>query len=157
MISVPCSLTMWVVPEPEALLRFLLRAFQDRFPLVVEDLLQLPREPMIVAEGFGFTPELLLPILLSRHQAVWLVPSEEFKRASVTRRNKPSFRDRVSDPQRATRNVFVRDMPLAERVQEQARSRDLMVYEIDGTRLVEEMARLIAQHFEPFFRKRKVA
>jgi hypothetical protein len=105
----------WVIPEPEELLRFLLCSFQDRFPLVVEDLLELPRDPMIVAEGFGFTPELLSPVLSSRHQAVWLVPSEEFKWASMERRKKPSFRDQVSDPQRATRNVFLRDMLLAQR------------------------------------------
>jgi 2-phosphoglycerate kinase len=102
----------WVHPQPEELLQFLLRGFQDRFPLVVEDLLDLPEEPPIVAEGFGFTPGLLCPILSSKRQAVWLVPTEQFKLASLERRNKPSFKDRVSDPERATRNVFERDMLL---------------------------------------------
>jgi len=73
----------WVHPEPEDLLQFVLRGFQDRFPLVVEDLLDLPKEPMIVAEGFGFTPELLSPILSSKRQAIWLVPTEDFKWASM--------------------------------------------------------------------------
>jgi len=138
----------WVHPEPEDLLQFALRGFEDRFPLVVEDLLDMPREPVIVAEGFGFTPELLSPILSSKRQAVWLVPTEDFKRASMERRNKPSFRDKVSDPQRATRNVFVRDMLLAEEVSAQAESRGLTVYKIEGARSVEEMATLIERHFE---------
>jgi 2-phosphoglycerate kinase len=140
----------WVHPEPEDLLQFVLRGFQDRFPLVVKDLLDLPKEPMIVAEGFGFTPELLSPILSSKRQAIWLVPTEDFKWASMERRNKPSFRDEVSDPKRATRNIFIRDMLLAKQVRAQAQSRGLTVYEIDGSRSVEEMAVLIEQHFKPF-------
>jgi len=105
---------------------------------------------MIVAEGFGFTPELLSPILSSKRQAIWLVPTEDFKWASMERRNKPSFRDEVSDPKRATRNIFVRDMLLAKQVRAQAQSRGLTVYEIDGSRSVEEMAVLVEQHFKPF-------
>ncbi|MGD1993701.1 MAG: hypothetical protein PVI59_10955 [Anaerolineae bacterium] len=140
----------WVHPEPEELLQFVLRGFQDRFPLVVEDLLDLPEEPMTVAEGFGFTPELLYPVLSSKRQAVWLVPTEDFKWASMERRNKPSFKDMVSDPGRAVRNVFMRDMLLAEEVRRQAESRGLTVYEIDGSRSVEEVATLIEGHFEPF-------
>jgi len=139
----------WVRPEPEGLLRFTLQAFRDRFPLVVEDLLALPGEPMVVAEGHGLTPELISPVLSSNRQAVWLVPTEEFKWASMKRRNKPSFRDKTSDPDRATKNVFTRDMLLAERVNAQAQSRGLTVVEIDGSRSAEEMASLIERHFEP--------
>ena len=103
-----------------------------------------------MAEGFGFTPELLSPILSSKRQAIWLVPTEDFKWASMERRNKPSFRDEVSDPKRATRNIFIRDMLLAKQVRAQAQSRGLTVHEIDGSRSVEEMAVLIEQHFKPF-------
>jgi len=138
----------WVRPEPEDLLRFTLQAFRDRFPLVVEDLLALPGEPMLVAEGHGLTPELISPMLSSKRQAIWLVPTEEFKWASMKRRNKPSFRDGTSDPERATKNLFMRDMLLAERVKTQAQSRGLTVVEIDGSRSAEEMASLIERHFE---------
>jgi hypothetical protein len=140
----------WVRPEPEELLQWHMQAFRDRFPLVMEDLLGLPGEPMVVAEGFGLTPGLLSPVLSSKRQAVWLVPTERFKWASGKRRSKPSFRDKVSDPERATRNVFRRDMLLAERVKAQAQSRGLTVYQIDGSRSVEEIATLVEQHFDPF-------
>jgi hypothetical protein len=140
----------WVRPEPAYLVQRALRGFRDRFPLVIEDLLALPREPMIVAEGFGLTPALLFPVLSSVRQAVWLVPTEAFKWASMQRRNKPSFRDETSDPERATRNLFRRDMMLTERFKAQARSRGLTVYEVDGSRSIAEMAALIDQHFAPF-------
>lgn len=44
----------------------------------------------------------------------------------------------------------MRDMLLAKQVRAQAQSRGLTVYEIDGSRSVEEMTTLIEQHFEPF-------
>ena len=140
----------WVHPEPKDLFRFVWEGFRHRFPLVVQDLLDLPAEPMMVVEGFGLTPELVSRVISNSRQAVWLVPTEEFKRASMERRGKPSFRDQVSDPERATRNVFQRDMMLAERLREQARVLGLTVYEADGSRSIEEMADLIEHHFGPF-------
>ncbi len=139
----------WVKPSPETLLQFALQSFEDRFPLVVEELLALPAEPMIVAEGFGLTPAILCPVLSSERQAVWLVPTEAFKRCSMERRHKPSFRDEVSDPDRATRNLFGRDVLLAELVKAQARSHGLTVHEVDGSRSAQEVATAIERHFEP--------
>lgn len=138
----------WIIPTPEEILRFNLVSFQDRFALVLKELLEVPAYPKIVAEGFGFLPELLAPILASKNQAVWLTPSEEFKLASMRRRGKPSFKDQVSDPERAFRNVFERDMLLARHIREQAESRGLTVFEVDGTRSLEEMAGLIESHFK---------
>jgi len=140
----------WVQPEPEDLFQFTLQAFRDRFPLVIEDLLALPGATTIVAEGHGLIPELVAPVLSGKRQAIWLVPTEEFKRVSMERRNKPSFRDDASDPERATNNVFARDMLLAERVKAQVQVRSLTAYEVDGSRSSEEMATLVEQHFKPF-------
>jgi hypothetical protein len=137
----------WVQPEPEELLGRSLQAFEDRFPLVVEDLVALPREPLVLAEGFGLTPKLVAPALSSQRQAIWLVPTEQFKWASMQRRAKPSFKNEVSDPARATRNLLARDMLLAARVRTQAQARRLTVVEVDGSRSVEQMATLIEGHF----------
>ncbi|MCI0580642.1 MAG: hypothetical protein L0331_31145, partial [Chloroflexi bacterium] len=144
----------WVYPEPEELLRRAWQSFQDRFPLVVEDLLGLPQAPMIVAEGFGLLPGLLVPVLASKRQAIWLVPTEAFKWASMERRNKPSFREEVSDPERARMNLFRRDMLLAERVREQVEAYGLTMVEVDGSRAAGEMVTLIEQHFAPFLLNR---
>lgn len=139
----------WIRPEPENLVQWLLRAFQDRFSLVIEELLALPKEPMIVAEGFGFTPEIIFPLLSNQHQAIWLVPTEDFKWMSMKQRGKFTRRLQMSDPERAINNLFTRDMLLAKRVREQAQLRDLTVYVVDGLRSVEEMATLVEQHFKP--------
>ena len=113
----------WVVPEPKALLQRSLRSFANRFVFVVEDLLALPSGTIIVAEGFGLLPALVAPLLSTPIQALFLVPTPSFKRASMKRRNKPSFAAETSDPQRAAENLFRRDLLLAGVVRRQARSR----------------------------------
>jgi hypothetical protein len=137
----------WVAPDPEALLHRAFRSFQDRFPLVVEDLLAYSNEQQVVAEGFGLLPELLAPWLSSPAQAIWLVPTEAFKWASMTRRGKPSFGPQVSDPERAKTNLFTRDMLLAAYLKEQVPSYGYTVHEVDGSHSPDELADLIEQHF----------
>ncbi len=140
----------WVVPRPQELLQRSLRSFRDRLPFVIEDLLALPAEVTIVAEGFGLIPALIAPLLSDPRQAIWLVPTESFKRASMKRRNKPSFATTISDPERATDNLLRRDMLLAERVRAQALDRDLTVFEVDGSKGVREVTAVIERHFTPY-------
>jgi len=142
----------WLYPTPEELLQRTLQSFRDRFPLVTEDLVALSGKQMVVAEGFGLTPELLSPVISSKLQAVWLVPTNDFKWASMTRRKKPTFKNETSDPERSTMNLYRRDILLAEYVKAQAQSYGLTMYEVDGLRPAEEIATLIERHFEPFLR-----
>ena len=106
---------------------------------------------MILAEGFGFTPELIFPLLSNKHQAIWLVPSETFKWDSMSRRRKFTW---ISDPERAIYNLFTRDMLLSKWVVEQAGLRGLRVEVVDGSRSVEEMTDLVEQHFKVYLQAR---
>ncbi len=137
----------WVYPEPEDLLQRSLQSFRDRFALVIDDLLAFPNDPRIVAEGFGLLPELLAPVLSRPSQAIWLVPTEEFKWASMTRRGKPSFGPQTSNPQKAKTNLFERDMLLAAYLKEQATRYACSVVEVDDSRTADEMTDRIEQHF----------
>jgi 2-phosphoglycerate kinase len=143
----------WLQPEPEELVERARRSFRLRLPLVIGELLALPSTPLILAEGFGLTPELIAPLLSSKHQAIWLVPTEEFKWMSMKQRDKFTRRLQMSDPERAINNLFVRDMTLAQFVTEQAQARGLRVYEVDGARSPEAMATMVEQHFAPFLRR----
>jgi 2-phosphoglycerate kinase len=140
----------WVNSKPKGLLNFLLMSFQDRFPLVIEDLLSLPREPIIIAEGFGLTPRLLSTMILSKFQAIFLVPTKRFKKILMEKRHKPSFRNEIRDPDSAKRNIYQRDILLGEEVKVQATSCGLVVYEVDGTHSIEKISKLIEQHFERY-------
>jgi adenylate kinase family enzyme len=140
----------WVKPQPQELLQRSLQSFRDRFPLVIEDLLALPREHGILAEGFGLVPELLAPLLSSSTQAIWLVPTEGFKRDSMRRRGKPSFGALVSDPERAKANLHTRDRLLAEYIRDQVLQYGFTLYQVDGSHSAEEMTDLMEQHFASF-------
>lgn len=140
----------WVQPEPEMLMQRSLGSFRDRFPLVIEDLLALPNQRQTIAEGFGLLPELLASVLSHPAQAIWLIPSESFKRASMKRRGKPSFSIQVSDPERAKSNLLARDMLLAAYIEEQASAYGYTVQAVDGLRSPEALANLLEQHFAPF-------
>jgi len=140
----------WVQPKPQELLRRSLRSFQDRFPLVIEDLLAFPKARLIIAEGFGLLPDLLSPLLSSQQQAIWFIPTAAFKRASMARRGKPSFGAQVSDPDQARRNLFTRDMLLAEHIKDQVLSQGYTLYEIDGSHSAEQVTAMLEQHFRAF-------
>ncbi|NTV36148.1 MAG: cytidylate kinase-like family protein, partial [Anaerolineaceae bacterium] len=103
----------WVNTTPKEMFDFLLLTFPHRFALVVENLLLQPQGRPIIVEGFGLLPELVQPVLSSPYQAIWFVPTEEFKWESMTRRGKPSFASTLSDPDKARMNVFTRDTLLA--------------------------------------------
>lgn len=67
--------------EPPATMLETFHWFQgEGFNLIVEDLLDLPRERGIVAEGFRLLPRLVDPLLPVQSRAVWLLPTPDFRR-----------------------------------------------------------------------------
>ncbi|MDD1717414.1 MAG: hypothetical protein LUQ45_04105, partial [Methanoregulaceae archaeon] len=61
----------WVLRSPDIMAQETIASWKERFPLVVEDLQAMPREPMIIAEGPGLFPECVYRILRSPRQAIW--------------------------------------------------------------------------------------
>ncbi len=140
---------MWVDTTPEELVKRWQQTTPERFELTLEDLPALPSAPPIVAEGYGFLPDLVMPLLSSTRQAIWLVSNEEFKRLTYERRGKGAFTD-TRDPQRARYNHIERDLLLAEHIRQRANSLGLVVIEIDGTRSLDEIVSLLEAHLAPF-------
>jgi hypothetical protein len=142
----------WVLRAPDVMARETMASWKARFPLVVEDLQAMPKEPMILAEGPGLFPECVYPVLGSPRQAIWLVPTEAFKRALVQQRGKPSVRAQTSDPERATENLIARDMLMARLVRKEAQERGLKLWEVDGSQSLAEMTAVAERHFAPLLR-----
>lgn len=143
---------MWVNTTPEALVDRWFRTAPERFELVLEDLLALPTTPHILAEGYGFTPDLIQPVLTSPRQAIWLISTDEFKLASYERRGKNPGKD-TSDPERARHNHIGRDLLLARHLRQSAQERGLPILDVDGSRPLEEIVALVEAHFAPFLPK----
>jgi hypothetical protein len=137
---------MWVDTTPERLVEAWLRTAPERFSLAIEDLLALPTQPPIVAEGYGFMPDLVEPLLQSHQHAIWLISTEEFKRASYARRGKGTFAD-TTDPDRARRNHVGRDIVLAEVNRQQAIQLGLTAVDVDGKLGLDGIVDLVVEHF----------
>jgi hypothetical protein len=90
---------------------------------------------------------MIAPLINRPNQAIWLVPSEDFKRASAASRGKPGDRHLTSDPARATRNIIERDLIMGERIRREAASLGLTVLMVDGSRDLDAMAQAVAQYF----------
>ncbi len=136
----------WVTRPVDEMVRATTAAWLERFALAVDDLCALPSEPPILAEGPGLLPDSVAPLLVSARQAIWLVPTDGFKRATQpTRGGAPA--NQTSDPLRAYENLITLDLQLARDVKAGAGELGLTVIEVDGTRSIEQVAREVAGHF----------
>jgi hypothetical protein len=139
----------WVYPSPDALVQVVLETNDERFPMILDDLLVMPRRPPILVEGPRLFPKLVVPFLTSPHQAIWLLPTEAFARDSIAKRDKPQGRFASSDPERFRFNVLRRDALLAEYIRQEVTARSLSFVEVDGSLSPKELAATIEEHFEP--------
>lgn len=119
----------------------------ERMDLVCEDLAAFPAGRPIVAEGPGFYPDVILPLLTGPRQAVWLIPSESFKRASHARRGKSAWRNQTSDPEQALRNHIERDLLLVRMYRDDLAANGLLWLEIDGSQEIDTVAQQVADRF----------
>lgn len=143
----------WVLPSPAALARQSIEIATECFPVVIERLLALPPEPLIIAEGFEFLPELVEAVLPDRRQAIWLGSTETFQRTAFVQRGKADAHKNKSDPERAAQNHFNRDRLLAQHIAEEALRRGLTYLEVDGSLPLLDVVSLVERQFEPFLPK----
>lgn len=151
----------WVQRSVEELVQEVLISWRDDFRLVIEDLLALPNEWFMVAEG-NFFPESLAPYLSSPHQAIWLLPTDEFSAQirrrrydlQARRRAEMGVADESSNPEKRLNNLIARDHQLARHVKQQATERQLTFYEVDGSSSLNEMTSLVEEHFKPYIAER---
>lgn len=138
----------WVRPTPEEMAGRVTAIWTERVALAVEDLLLLPADRPIVAEGPGFFPQALRPFVASPNHAVFLVPTRAFKLASHERRGKSRGRgERTSDPARYRANHIARDLLMADAYRRDVSEAGLRLIEVNGTRAAAAVARSVAQHF----------
>lgn len=145
----------WLGAPPEAMARDTIASWTERLGMALDDLRALPTAPPIVAEGPGFFPATLLPLLADRRRAVWLLPTEPFKRASATRRDKPGTRHETSDPARAQENLIRRDLLLGEQMRREATALGLATIAIDGSQSIAGIATLVEAQFAPWLYQRR--
>lgn len=120
----------------------------EGFDLIIEDVLRLPREPILV-EGFRLLPRLVKPLLSVTSRAVWLLPTPEFRQAVIKSRGGSSWRflARTSDPEKATRNLLERDQMFTDLLREETARLGLWAIEVDTTATEDDLATRVTDLF----------
>jgi len=124
----------WLNRSPQAMLESFHWFQGELFGLVTEDLLHLPAEPAVIAEGFRLLPRLVQPLLAQPAHAVWLLPTPRFRRAAFTSRGTLwQIASKTTDPERALRNLLERDQMFTERLREDTRRLGLAALTVGTT------------------------
>ncbi|MDQ3916987.1 MAG: ATP-binding protein [Acidobacteriota bacterium] len=139
----------WVNRSPKAMLETFHWFRGEGFHLIVEDILRLPKEPGVIAEGFRLLPRLVEPLLAERSRAVWLLPTPEFRQAVFDSRGgaRWGFIGKTSDPERALRNLLERDRMFTHRLYEEGKRLGLNTIEVSTAISVDELSGRVAEAF----------
>lgn len=108
----------WLTRSPVVMLETFHWFQGECFHRIVEDLLQLPADRPVIAEGFRLLPRLLAPLLPVPRRAVWLLPTPDFRRAAIERRGGcgSGFLAKTSNPEKALQNLLDRDKMFTDRL-----------------------------------------
>ena len=136
----------WVNRSPQTMLETFHWFRGEAFDLIVEDVLRLPAETGVIAEGFRLLPHLVKPLLAEPGHAVWLLPTPAFRRAAFDRRGWEIPR-KTSDPELARCNLLERDRAFTDRLFEETKRLELPVIEIDTAMNEGELVRQVTQAF----------
>lgn len=135
----------WLNRSPEVMLATFPWFAGEGFGLIVDDLLALPLEPPIIAEGFRLLPRLVAPLLSLPRQAAWLAPTPAFRSSAFERRGFTwEIPNKTSQPQRALSNLLIRDRLFTEQVMAEATALRLAVIEIDSKQSIGEVSARVA-------------
>lgn len=137
----------WLGAEPNQMAEATIQSWSERFDMTIDELLDLPATSRIIAEGPGFFPELVAPLLTDRTMALWLLPTAAFKRESAIRRDKPGSRWETSGPERAQRNLIERDLLMGAHFQQMADELGLETMLVDGSAGLDEMLKRVEAYF----------
>jgi hypothetical protein len=136
---------------PEEIFRGMASLHGETIGLLVDDLLAMPADRPILVDWFGNTPHDIGPLLSWREQAVFLLPTPEFRRHALTARFSDPARARANwgagDHTRALATRLARDDLWDAELRRQAAALDLPTLTIDGTRSAEDVADDLARRF----------
>jgi hypothetical protein len=138
----------WVNRPPEVMLESFHWFRGELFGLIVEDLLRLPAEPGVIAEGFRLLPRLVKPLLAAPGHAVWLLPTPGFRRVAFASRGSLwKIAGKTSDPDRALRNLLERDQMFTALLGEETKRLELAAIKIDTTMTEDDLTERVTEIF----------
>jgi hypothetical protein len=144
----------WVRPSPQALAAREIASWTARSGLVIQDLLALPQDRVIVAEGPSAFPWWVAPLLRSKRQAIFLIAAPEWRAAAIVRRyrddSSTSAAAQTTDPSRARRNIAERDALMEARIVASCDELGLRHERVDASRDLDDSLAMLEDQFRPF-------
>ncbi|HEY2049604.1 MAG TPA: hypothetical protein VGH03_09685 [Caulobacteraceae bacterium] len=138
----------WLNRSPEVMLETFHWFRGEAFNLIIEDLLALPTNQPVLVEGFRLLPALVEPLLYDRRQAVWILPTPDFRLSAFESRGSlMDIAGKTSDPQRALGNLLGRDEMFTDLLRGEAQARELAAITVTEGMTAEESTRRIASQF----------
>lgn len=138
----------WVNRSPETMLETFHWFRGEGFNLIVEDLLNLPADRPVIAEGFRLLPHLVEPLLAVPGHAVWLLPSPGFRRAAFESRGALwAIAGKTTNPEAALRNLLERDRMFTDRLRQETTRFGLRAIEIDAALTEDDLADQVSRAF----------
>jgi hypothetical protein len=119
----------WVTSTPAEMLELSLHG--ERGPMVVDELLALPRSPLVVADG----TTLPAAAVGDRSRAVWLIPTPELQRERLSERGHSC-------------GVCEFGLLLGDTIEREAREHDVPILVVDGTLGIDATVAAVEQRFE---------
>jgi hypothetical protein len=137
----------WLDPSPEELATSFVEGSAQLFPLILEDLRAMSTAVAVIVEGPQLLPWLVEPHLTGPDNALWLLPTPEFRRRALAARHTAS--EATSDAERAQANLLARNAILDARIRSEATDRRLRVVDVDGSRDVPAAIAHVTKLLEP--------
>lgn len=130
----------WVNRCPQAMLETFHWYRGECFGLIIDDLVRLPAQQPVIAEGFRLLPGLVKPLLLDPAHALWLLPTPAFRRAALESRGSLwEIARKTSDPDRALRNLLHRDRMFTDRLRGEVRRLGMHLIEVDAAMSADDL------------------
>ena len=119
----------------------------EGFHLIIDDLLALPKERFVIAEGFRLLPLLVAPLLQDKRSALWLLPTPAFRRhAFDSRETTWEIPNKTSNPKLALANLLARDELFTDRVRVEVNGLGLHGQNVDGALSEDALLTIIDDH-----------
>lgn len=139
----------WIGSDPDEMVKSFHWFYGECFSSILDDIVRLPKNRVVVAEGFRLLPRLVLPILPALHHAIWLLPTPEFRRyAFEARGGLWDIPEKTQDPSKALTNLLSRDAKFTEIIKHDAKSLGLACLQIDGRRDADHTVLDLLKHFD---------
>ena len=138
----------WVNRSPHTMLETFPWFRGEGLHLIVEDLLALPDDEPVIAEGFRLLPKFVRPLLTTTRAALWLIPTPDFRAAALKSRGDLwTIANRTSDPESALQNLLERDGMFTRQLHEDATAAGLTSLQVDTDMTEAALTDIVETHF----------